>query len=107
MASSPSSDFADANPSAEVIGIDISPIQPSWVPPNLRFEIEDAGLDWTYPDDSFDFIHLRYMHGAFSDWDKLYREAYRCLKPGGWIQQIEPDIEMHSEDPDLKIGEDQ
>lgn len=30
-------DFADAHPSAEVNGIDFSPIQPSWVPPNCHF----------------------------------------------------------------------
>ena len=29
-------DFADAFPDCEVIGTDISPIQPSWVPPNLK-----------------------------------------------------------------------
>jgi hypothetical protein len=29
-------DFADEYPNAEVIGTDISPIQPSWVPPNLK-----------------------------------------------------------------------
>ncbi len=29
-------DFADANDGAEVIGTDVSPIQPSWVPPNLE-----------------------------------------------------------------------
>lgn len=31
------SDFADEHPNAEqVIGTDISPIQPSWVPPNVK-----------------------------------------------------------------------
>lgn len=30
------SDFADEYPETEVIGTDISPIQPSWIPPNLR-----------------------------------------------------------------------
>lgn len=30
------SDFADEHPQAEVIGTDISPIQPSWVPPNVK-----------------------------------------------------------------------
>lgn len=44
---------------------------------------------------------------AFDDWNKLYRQVYKFLKPGGWFQQIEPDIEMHSEDPNLEIGEDQ
>ena len=29
------SDFADEYPNTEVIGTDISPIQPTWVPPNL------------------------------------------------------------------------
>lgn len=29
-------DFADDHPGANVIGTDISPIQPKWVPPNLK-----------------------------------------------------------------------
>ncbi|RYP67149.1 hypothetical protein DL769_005827 [Monosporascus sp. CRB-8-3] len=99
-------DVADEYPSAEVIGIDISPTQPTWVPPNLRFEIEDAQLDWTFKPESFDFIHIRYMYGAIDDWPKLYRQIYRFLKPGGWFQHLEPDIEMRSEDPNLEIGED-
>lgn len=36
------SDFADESPSAEVIGTDVSPIQPNWVPPNVKFELDDA-----------------------------------------------------------------
>lgn len=31
-----SSDFADDHPNVQVIGTDISPIQPGWVPPNLK-----------------------------------------------------------------------
>lgn len=77
------------------------------MPPNLRFEMEDAQLDWTLEPESFDFIHIRYMHGSFDDWNKLYSQVYKFLKPGGWFQQIEPDIEMHSEDPSLEIGPDQ
>ena len=30
------SDFADEFPNVEVTGTDISPIQPTWIPPNLR-----------------------------------------------------------------------
>jgi len=30
------SDFGDENPGVEVIGTDISPIQPTWVPPNVK-----------------------------------------------------------------------
>ncbi|KAK3946574.1 hypothetical protein QBC32DRAFT_249067, partial [Pseudoneurospora amorphoporcata] len=35
-------DFADEFPTCNVIGTDISAIQPSWVPPNLQFDIDDA-----------------------------------------------------------------
>ena len=36
------SDFADEFPDTEVTGTDVSPIQPVWLPPNVRFEIDDA-----------------------------------------------------------------
>ncbi|RSL39084.1 hypothetical protein CEP54_016372 [Fusarium duplospermum] len=90
-------DIADMFPSAEVIGTDISPIQPSWVPPNLKFQIDDAQLDWTFEPESFDFIHVRYMVGAFDDYPKLYRQIFKALKPGGWFQHLEPSIHLRCE----------
>ncbi len=35
-------EMADEFPEAQVIGTDLSPIQASFVPPNLRFEIDDG-----------------------------------------------------------------
>jgi hypothetical protein len=67
-------DFADQFPSAEVIGTDISPIQPSFVPPNLKFELDDAQLDWTYPPSCFDYIHIRCLMGSINDWPRLYSQ---------------------------------
>ncbi len=29
---------------------------------------------------------------------KLYREAYRCLRPGGWLEHTDFVINLHSED---------
>ncbi|KAF3900098.1 UMTA protein [Trichophyton interdigitale] len=92
------SDFADEYPSAEVIGTDLSPIQPAFVPPNLRFEIDDASEDWTFPEDHFDLIHIRALYGAISDWPKLYSQALKHLKPGAWFDQIEMSIEFRSDD---------
>ncbi|KAL8376637.1 hypothetical protein RB595_007647 [Gaeumannomyces hyphopodioides] len=83
-------DFADEHPSAEVIGTDLSPIQPSWVPPNCKFKLDNAENEWTYADNSFDYIHFE--HHKFSilllsdngsvppnsvwvDWYNLFREA--------------------------------
>ncbi|KAI5780266.1 S-adenosyl-L-methionine-dependent methyltransferase [Peziza echinospora] len=79
-------DFADEHPQAQVIGVDISPIQPRWVPPNVKFEVDDVEEDWTFKDDYFDFIHLRTMGGSIADWKKLLRQCYEKTKPGGFIE---------------------
>lgn len=97
-------DFADAFPSSEVIGTDLSPTQPSFVPPNLRFELDDAQLEWTYAPGSYDFIHLRVMLGAISDWPALYGEALRTLKPGGWVENVDFDIHFRSDDGSVGEG---
>ena len=36
LANQPRSDFADEYPNCEVVGTDLSPIQPTWIPPNLK-----------------------------------------------------------------------
>ncbi|KAF9766673.1 hypothetical protein IL306_000890 [Fusarium sp. DS 682] len=98
-------DMADEYPSAEVIGTDISAVQPAFVPPNCSFQIDDAQLDWTFKPDEFDFIHLRYLYGAIDDWKKLYRQAYTHVRPGGWVESLEIDIETHSENPKVENEE--
>ncbi|KAF4337789.1 mrna 3 end-processing yth1 [Fusarium beomiforme] len=90
-------DFADDFPEAEVIGIDISPIQPPWVPPNLKFEIDDFTLSWTFGDNSKDFIHMRCLGGSVPDWHRLYENAFMVTKPGGWIETHEYNPEFHSQ----------
>ena len=91
-------DFADAYPSAQVIGSDLSPCQPEWVPPNVHFEVADASLQWPWKDDYFDFVHVRYLFGAIHDWPALFCEAYRCCAPGGWVQSCEADVRFHCDD---------
>jgi len=94
-------DFADEFPSAEVIGVDISPTQPTFTPPNCRFEIDDVVSDWTYRPESFDFINIRTLYGSIADWPKLYSEIYDHLMPGGWLNQLELTIEFKSDDGTL------
>ncbi|KAH7190040.1 S-adenosyl-L-methionine-dependent methyltransferase [Fusarium oxysporum] len=91
-------DFADEYPNAEVVGTDISPIQPDWVPPNLKFEIEDCTQEWTYGPNSFDYVHMRYLYGSISDWSALFKEAFRVCKPGGWVESYEASPRMESDD---------
>ncbi|KAM0540919.1 hypothetical protein ACHAPJ_013448 [Fusarium lateritium] len=99
--------IADKFPSAKVVATDITPTQPSFVPPNLEFQIDDAQLDWTFEPESFDFIHIRYLQGSIDDWDKLYSQVYKSLKPGGWFQHIDPDIQMLSQNPNVKVDDEQ
>ncbi|KFY66075.1 hypothetical protein V496_02217 [Pseudogymnoascus sp. VKM F-4515 (FW-2607)] len=98
-------DFADQFPSAQVTGFDLSPIQPQWVAPNLRFEINDAcDSDWGYPLNSFDFIHVRAMYGSVADWPAFYQQALDNLVPGGWYQQIEMSVVLKSDDGSVTEG---
>ncbi|KAI5456136.1 S-adenosyl-L-methionine-dependent methyltransferase [Mariannaea sp. PMI_226] len=90
-------EMADEFPSARVIGTDITPSQPSWVPPNLEFQIDDAQLDWTFAPESVDFIHIRWLQGCIEDWKRLVKQAYAALKPGGWIECMEPDLQVRSQ----------
>jgi SAM-dependent methyltransferase len=90
-------DFADQFPDSQVEATDLSPIQPSWVPPNLKFLIEDCQQEWTWPENHFDFIHVRALFGSISDWDALYEKAFRHTKPGGWYQHLDMDIQIESD----------
>lgn len=82
-------EVADQYPSAEVIGTDISPVQPKWVPPNLHYEIDDLEQEWLFRSNSFDFINVRFMFYAIKDWPAMLQQAYRTLKPGGYIELSE------------------
>ncbi|KAF8427671.1 S-adenosyl-L-methionine-dependent methyltransferase [Tirmania nivea] len=91
-------EMAEKFPNAMVIGNDLSPIQPTWIPPNAEFEVDDYTRDWVHPHNSFDFIHARALYATVADWPKLYREAYNTLKPGGWFEHLETTIQLVSDD---------
>ncbi|KAF2117993.1 S-adenosyl-L-methionine-dependent methyltransferase [Lophiotrema nucula] len=73
------------HPSAEVIGTDLSPIQPTDVPPNCSFLIDDFDNDWVFRQ-QFDFIHTRAMVAAMKNWNRFLQQAYDNLKPGGYLE---------------------
>ncbi|KAL1973151.1 hypothetical protein VTN31DRAFT_6693 [Thermomyces dupontii] len=93
-------DFADMHPEATMIATDLSSIQPSWIPPNLRFEIDDAEEEWSYSY-KFDYIHIRSMAGSIANWPKLMKQAYDFLKPGGWIELTDFETWAHTDDNSL------
>ncbi|KAF8474147.1 S-adenosyl-L-methionine-dependent methyltransferase [Kalaharituber pfeilii] len=80
-------DFADRHPECQIIGNDLSPVQPEWVPPNVKFEIDDAEMPWAFSKrEKFDFIHLRNMAGSFQNWDEVIRQCFIHAKPGGFVE---------------------
>ncbi|OJJ57247.1 hypothetical protein ASPSYDRAFT_155427 [Aspergillus sydowii CBS 593.65] len=91
-------EFADEFPSAEVLGIDLSPIQPQWTAPNCQFVVDDVEAVWPYPEaKAFDYIHQRNMVGSLADWDRVARQAYQHLKPGGFYELQEFRFEFMSQ----------
>ncbi|KAF2969657.1 hypothetical protein GQX73_g3949 [Xylaria multiplex] len=98
------SDFADQYPHTEVIGVDISPSQPQWIPPNLKFEIDDITLPWTYEPNSFDYIHMRWLIGAIPNWYTLFREVFQTLRPGGIFESKESSAVIQSDDGTVPYG---
>jgi SAM-dependent methyltransferase len=92
-------DVADEFPSATVFGIDLSPIQPEWLPNNCRFHVDDYEDDWTYKEsEKFDYIHGRALGGTVTDWARFYRQVRQNLKPGGWVEMQEYDAWIFSDD---------
>ncbi|KAJ5782596.1 hypothetical protein N7457_004370 [Penicillium paradoxum] len=92
-------EMAEDHPQADIIGTDLSPIQPNWAPPNCRFFIDDVESDWTFsPGEAFDYIHARSMGGGIGDWPRLLKQAYQHLKPGGWFEAQEFETLVVSDD---------
>lgn len=75
----------DLYPSANVLGLDLSPIQPEWVPPNVKFMVDDVESPWLRPLNHFDYIHGRHTVMAIRDWPKLMRRVYEYANSPSWV----------------------
>ncbi|TXB96617.1 hypothetical protein FocTR4_00011352 [Fusarium oxysporum f. sp. cubense] len=81
-------DYADEHPEAKVIGVDLSPIQPDFVPPNVEFFIDDIEEPWNFSE-PFDYVHMRLITFLSN------------LVPGGYVELLEIDLFAHSDDSTL------
>ncbi|KAK8133082.1 hypothetical protein PG999_001255 [Apiospora kogelbergensis] len=120
----------DLYPSAEVTGLDLSPIQPVWVPPNVKFLVDDVEDTWLNGD-NIDLVHMRNMIPILSSPVALLRQVFEyvlprtgflsplikaghrnktqaditCthsnLKPGGWVELQDVDGAVHCDDGTL------
>lgn len=106
-------EVADRYPSAIVVGMDLSPIQPTLVPTNCEFIVADLTQGLDFHDGSQDLVQSRYciplirtgnsrimMSGVTKDhWPVYMSEIYRICKPGsGWAQIIETSAYLYCDD---------
>lgn len=78
-------DFADEHPEAHVIGVDLSPIQPGFVPPNVEFQVDDLEAEWTWSK-PFDYIHSSFMNSSIQKWPEYLEKCLKGLAPGGYLE---------------------
>ncbi|KAF6816803.1 methyltransferase domain-containing protein [Colletotrichum sojae] len=94
-------DYADEHPEAtKVIGVDLSPIQPGFVPPNCSFEVDDIEKEWTWST-PFDFIFARNLAAGIADWQELINRAYENLEPGGYLELQDHNLPVKCDDGTL------
>lgn len=96
-------DVGDVYPEAEVIGTDIAPVQPTWIPPNVQFFLEDAEDMWTFSPDSFSLVFAREMSFAVRDWPNFISQAWTALKPGGWLELSATHPQTQCDDGSLNL----
>ena len=89
--------FADEHAEAMVYGTDLSPIQPTMVPPNCKFEIDDYEAPWTWTH-QFKLIHGRMLNCCFADGKKLLQQSYDALEPGGWLEFQDASLPIRADD---------
>ncbi|KAL1877974.1 hypothetical protein Daus18300_002328 [Diaporthe australafricana] len=94
--------FAQEHPQATVIGTDLSMIQPIDVVSNVQFFKEDSEhSDWIHPH-PFDYVHLRLAVSCFDDHRTVIRKSFDSLKPGGWIELMDPVFQTLCDDNTLQ-----
>ncbi|KAI7861168.1 S-adenosyl-L-methionine-dependent methyltransferase [Circinella umbellata] len=95
-------DMAEMYPNSTFHGVDAYPVYPSEVkPPNCHFQPANVAEKLPFPDNHFDFIYQRLLIFGLTrtDWKNAIKELLRVLKPGGWLEILECDIEFENEGP--------
>ncbi|KAF9442498.1 S-adenosyl-L-methionine-dependent methyltransferase [Macrolepiota fuliginosa MF-IS2] len=90
-------ELAEQTPeAAKFIGIDIESHlfpNPATLPPNISFEVQSVlnlPDEWT---GKYTLVHQRLLIAAFrtAEWPQAFKQIFRVLRPGGWLQLEEND----------------
>ncbi|KAG9048345.1 hypothetical protein FS837_000217 [Tulasnella sp. UAMH 9824] len=101
-------DMAKEFPHAEVVGLDLAPVNPSsTAPPNCRFILGDCNtcLDDPSYESAYDMIQARCIVTGVLDYRKFIQYIWKSLKPGGVFFATEGRMGSWDEHHEkLKIG---
>lgn len=79
-------DMALQFPHVEVVGLDLVPpatVMEASIPPNCRFEVDDANLPMEHYDNCFNVVHVRSADQGINDFESFLYEIARTLRPSG------------------------
>ncbi|ORZ03527.1 S-adenosyl-L-methionine-dependent methyltransferase, partial [Syncephalastrum racemosum] len=89
--------LATEYPEWSCVGFDKTPTFPQTIrPSNTEFLSGNILNGLPFPDDTFDFVQMRAFIMVFTkeNWTQALKEIHRVLKPGGWIQLLEPEWDL-------------
>ncbi|KAI0822861.1 S-adenosyl-L-methionine-dependent methyltransferase [Trametes gibbosa] len=91
-------DMAKLFPYCTVVGVDLAPPRVDGdLPPNCRFEIDDANLGFAHYQGAFDVIHARAISAGIRDYPQLLQEFAQALRPGGVVISGDGDMQIFDE----------
>ncbi|RKP27760.1 S-adenosyl-L-methionine-dependent methyltransferase [Syncephalis pseudoplumigaleata] len=85
-------EMASEHADCEFVGVDIVlPPTLDLKPANCEFAVANILEGLPYPDNSFDFVHHRFMNLAIPEqmWPVYVHECARVCAPNGWIEMVE------------------
>lgn len=95
-------EMAQLLPQAVVVGLDIneppadtaSTTSPEPIPTNYRFQPGNVLEGLPFPEQSFDYVHMRLLVSAIPHdrWPRVVQELARVTTPGGWVESVEPTL---------------
>ena len=81
---------AEEYPNTRIVGTDISPVQPTDVPPNCSFQIESLLEGFSFDTGSVDLLHSRHYPNKLTSKIGAYLEEYRRqIGQSTWLKYFE------------------
>lgn len=66
----------------------------------MKFRVDDVDNPWVYGT-LFDLVHTRLATGTIKSWPKYFADAFENIKPGGWVEAQEYEMDPRSDDASI------